>query len=336
MSIYSTNRSGNMLLGTVNERYSGIDAGTIMCDTEANTMAIFEAILYSDFHELEGRKNGVLTEAEAKKFNMDSVKGLRDKLLAALKTCKDKILELLRACGEKIFSYTKTDGTKLWNEVEAALKANPNWSGSVKISYYDPSASVFEIPDDIVNDFTVIVRNPHKETPKDIISKYLSLDGEKVSPGNYVKKALAAAKETKTIDRSTIRDYANSIKNAKQHIAKINEEKQKIESSFNAIAKKIRELCNGNIPNIVPLNNMTNAFQTVTTTIARAAVAAAKANIGATRLGLTRALGSINKEAKHLNDAAMLEACTEMNYVFSDAYPITDEAKAYVEAVFGC
>lgn len=333
MSIYSTNRSGNMLIGndSFNERYSGIDAGTIMCDTEANTMAIFEAILYSDFHELEGRKSGVLTEAEAKKFNMESIKGFGDKIVKSLKTCAEKLMALLQSALEKILSY-KSEGKQLMKAVESAKKANPNWSGSVEFANYDYNNQIF-FTNEIEADFEDALRYK-SEGRKSILDRYLTITGESdVTPGNFVKKSLELVKTTVTLNAGNISTFAAEFSEYNKLRKSAKENLNGIKDKFNAAAKSARKACNGKVADIAAINSINSAFQAAASTKVKAYIACIKANTGAQRLAIMKALSAMRKDSKAQHEFAMMEAYTDMSLAFNTDIFVTDEARALAESV---
>ena len=335
MSIYSTNRSGSMLIGndSFNERYSGIDAGTIMCDTEANTMAIFEAILYSDFHELEGRKSGVLTEADAKKFNMESIKGLGSKIVDSMKSCYEKIKSLIKSALEKILSFN-SEGKKLLASAKKAVSENGGWSGRVEYSQYNyhHNAVWYEMPESFKTDFKAHIDNRDIDK-KGVLSKYLTINGNAVSPSNYVKEALAAAKLDKPayITVHNIVPSAMNFTNSKDLQQKASEYLKGLKKEFNHMAGIARAACDNKAADVMAINAINSAFQTVATTKSRAFVACMKANNGALRLALSKALGEMHKKPK--NEFAMMEAYADMSLAFDTDIYVTDEARTLAESV---
>ena len=72
MSIYAANnRMGRASDATVvaNESYGANDIGRILYETQVNDQAIFEAVLASDFAEIQGLREGTLLESEVQALN---------------------------------------------------------------------------------------------------------------------------------------------------------------------------------------------------------------------------------------------------------------------------
>ena len=337
MSIYSTNRSGTIAFDTtpLNEDYLGEDIGIIMSETEKNDMAFFEAIMYSDFAEIQGLREGTLLEADAKEANKKSIKSYGEQIGKALSKFWAKIQALFRSAMEKIAAYTGSDGKKVYNSLAAAIKANGGWSGKVEgVTRYDLLDNVFLVPAGVSNFDFKAPTAPENASSKDFVKKYLRMriDSDDVTPGNYVKKALEKARKVETMSSSNYTDWASTITDAKFNIKTLKEYEKSAKKTIDAGASAVRKACGMNITNIAALNSQVSALQTVVSTICRAGIAASRANIGATRVAFAKALASVRKESKAKHEMAVMEAVDEINIAFTCPITVTPEISRIVEA----
>lgn len=330
MSIYSNNRSGVMEMAqvSVNEAYKNADIGTILAETEANDMAFFEAILYSDFNELQGLREGTLLEAEAKKLNKESIKAFGEKIMDRLKAFVAKIKAMFDAVVEKIASYCAGDGKK----IVAAINAHKaGWTGSIEnVATYDVLHDVFMIPNDLEK--AVIADGPANP---DLVSTYLKNDAfgtVKMSAKNYTKMAMDAAKSVNTYNASNIDSLCNILEKGKNQIKFFKGRKAIVEFKVNAVAKNIREHLGKDVVDIVALNNRVRAVETVISIITKASIAAARANIGSARVALAKALSSMRKES-HKHEFAIMEAVAELDLAFNSHIEVTPEVRSMIESV---
>lgn len=330
MSIYSNNRSGVMEMAqvSVNEAYKTADIGTILAETEANDMAFFEAILYSDFNEIQGLREGTLLEAEAKKLNKESIKAIGEKIMDRLKAFVAKIKAMFDAVVEKIASYCAGDGKK----IVAAINAHKaGWTGSIEnVATYDVHHDVFMIPNDLEK--AVIADGPANP---DLVSTYLKNDAfgtVKMSAKNYTKMAMGAAKSVNTYNASNINSLCDILEKGKNQIKFFKGRKAIVEFKVNAVAKNIRNHLGMDVVDIVALNNRVRAVETVISIITKASIAAARANIGSARVALGKALSSMRKES-HKHEFAIMEAVAELDLAFNGPIEVTPEVRSMIESV---
>ena len=321
MSIYSNNRSGVALMANVvaNESYMESDIGTILAETEINDMAFFEAIMYSDLSEMSALREGTLLEADAKAANQGFIKANVDKLVELLKTLWAKIKALFKSAAQKIASYTSGDGVKIANAVKAALKEK-NWTGSVTMDTYDHTQ--FGMPEGIHDGLFYA-----NTTRKEIFAKWFG--DESMNPGKFTKQALKDCKKTVTINSGNVANLYDVISNSKQTIADLKLKQDSIERTINLTASKIKANAD-EFSDIATLNSQVNAFQAVVTAYANTAIAACRANIGATRIALTKILHDVRKIK---NEAAIMEAYDEINMAFTCPIEIDPRIASMVESM---
>ena len=317
MSIYSSNRSGTMDLSCVAEGY-GDSISTILSETEANDMAFFEAVLCSDFNEIHGLREGVLTEAEAEENNNKDTESLGKKIIERLKKFWAKIKAFLKATMDKIISYTSGDGVALQNKIKAAIRSNPTWKGKVEFKLYDTEkGDIYTIPEEILNyDF----RNAGpSETYKKTVNRYLAknLGRDDATPGNYAMYALEASATNEVINIGNIADYYGYISVAKTAIDLIKRQEKQAEGIVRDAANVVKN--DLKMKDVMAVNHKVSALETVISTVCKAHVGAIRANIASVRIALGKALSSIKKEPAPKQEAAVLEACDEIDLAFN--YP---------------
>lgn len=114
MSIYSANRSGSMVAtqeaSALKGNYTSADLGRILYESQVNDMAIFEAVLATDFDEIKSLREGTILESEIASLNEEAKEGLGKKLVAALDALWKKIKELLTIAKRKIAAYVIRSG----------------------------------------------------------------------------------------------------------------------------------------------------------------------------------------------------------------------------------
>ena len=333
MSIYSNNRSGVMEMAQVsmNEAYKSSDIGTILAETEANDMAFFEAILYSDFNEIQGLREGTLLEAEAKKLNKESIKAFGEKIMTRLKNFLAKIKAMFHAVVEKIASYCAGDGKK----IVAAVNAHKSgWSGSIEnVATYDTVHKAFLMPPGLEK---AVVEVAQSMDNKSLISHYLGtrFSGDTtLTAKNYTKEAMAAAKSVKTYNASNIGELCEILTAGKGEIKNFKAKEKEVEARVDAVAKEVRKQIGMNVVNIAALNSRVSAIETVVSTITKAGIAAARANIGSARVALAKALSSMRKES-YKHEFAVMEAVAELDLAFNGPVEVTPEARSVIEAAY--
>ena len=96
MSIYSANRTGSFNVAQIpaNESYKWNDIGRILCESQANDMAFFEAALACDFTEVKGLREGTILESEIASFTEAAEESLIEKLIKRVQEWVAKIITI--------------------------------------------------------------------------------------------------------------------------------------------------------------------------------------------------------------------------------------------------
>lgn len=113
MAIISANRyskmNGNYVIAA-NESYGTEDIGRILIENEQNDMAIFNAVLKSDLHEIRARQEGTLLESEIQALSENAVKDLFNTIIAKLKKFWAKLKGVFQKAYAMITAYVIRNG----------------------------------------------------------------------------------------------------------------------------------------------------------------------------------------------------------------------------------
>ena len=111
--IISANRmstmNGNIVIAA-NESYGVDDMGRILIENEMNDMAIFNAMLKSDMHELQARNEGTLLESEIRSLNESSIRDTFNAIIAKLKKFWAKIKGFFQKAYSMVTAYCVRNG----------------------------------------------------------------------------------------------------------------------------------------------------------------------------------------------------------------------------------
>ena len=111
--IISANRmstmNGNFVIAA-NESYGVDDMGRILIENEMNDMAIFNAMLKSDMHELQARNEGTLLESEIRSLNESSIRDTFNAIIAKLKKFWAKMKGFFQKAYSMVTAYCVRNG----------------------------------------------------------------------------------------------------------------------------------------------------------------------------------------------------------------------------------
>lgn len=113
MPLYSTNRLQNMgnVKVSANESYVGsAGLGRLMLEAAQNDMAIFEAVIFNDFQEVRGIREGTLLESELQSLNEANIKGFFESLKKTLQKFWEKIKGVFKTVYAKLTQYLVHNG----------------------------------------------------------------------------------------------------------------------------------------------------------------------------------------------------------------------------------
>ena len=111
--IISANRmstmNGNYVIAA-NESYTVDDMGQILIENERNDMAIFNAMLRTDMHQIQARTEGTLLESEIRAMNEASVRDLFNTIAEKIKKAWAKIKGWFQSAYSMVTAYCVRNG----------------------------------------------------------------------------------------------------------------------------------------------------------------------------------------------------------------------------------
>lgn len=111
--IISANRmstmNGNYVIAA-NESYTVDDMGQILIENERNDMAIFNAMLKTDMHQIQARTEGTLLESEIRAMTESSVRDLYNSIAAKIKKYWAKIKGWFQSAYSMVTAYCVRNG----------------------------------------------------------------------------------------------------------------------------------------------------------------------------------------------------------------------------------
>lgn len=175
--IISANRmstmNGNYVIAA-NESYGVDDMGRILIENEMNDMAIFNAMLKCDMHEIQARNEGTLLESEIRALNESSIRDTFNAIIAKLKKFWAKIKGFFQKAYAMVTAYCVRNG-------KAFISANRK--------------ALSELSDDTVvkgKNFAAIGRFENDVAPKTVegLAALVKYSGESVSSSDMTKTVL--------------------------------------------------------------------------------------------------------------------------------------------------
>ena len=172
--IISANRlssvNGRVSIG-INENYGSEDLGRIMLEDAKNDMAIFNAALMQDMHEIKARQEGTLLESEIQAISEGAIKDFCKKIVEKLKAFWAKMKAWFKTAIANISAYIVRDG-------QAFVKMHLKDIGTLK-------------PDDECGDRWVLKGDLKFEVPKNINDyNKLEIDSSATDFKNWVLKSI--------------------------------------------------------------------------------------------------------------------------------------------------
>lgn len=338
MSIYSANRTGYFDVAQVaaNESYTHNDFGRILCESQANDMAFFEAALASDFKEINSLREGTLLEAEVPKLNKESAKAMLDKVVEMLKQFWAKIQGALDSAIKKLAEAT--DSGKVFVkkfESKVSKEALAGWKGSVEMTVFDLENKAFDATNVKMDEF----KDQAATIPTaEIVAKAMGkLVNGATDVGGYAKLALAAAtKADRVLSASNMEANKAAIAGARDHIKALKAVKANAQKSVAEAIKSAKTEAKeadtatkkGATTDVI---NALHAYQQVVTAVTRAAVIATKQDMRNRRVAMVKAMNDILKADKALGEAAAVNAAEEFDDVMNAGVPVDDETKTAIE-----
>lgn len=351
MSIYSANRSGSMVAtqeaSALKGNYTSADLGRILYESQVNDMAIFEAVLATDFDEIKSLREGTILESEIASLNEEAKEGLGKKLVAALDALWKKIKELLTIAKRKIAAYVIRSG-KAYAEDYKKFVADEKFANKF------PSGVKGKMMDENISD---IIKLPDIDMVKNAISNATeaNLSSAEVSslalartldngalvgmnPSEYYTQVEILAFRERDLSKEDADACVKFLESGKDSIKELKKKEDEIDKAIKALKQKVTDK---NEKDSVTRNNMiVSAYQTVLSTAASTSIKVVNQNMKYARLnlGAIKAAYKANfkneKMDKDIHEAMMFEAAAEVDEILNNAPgvdPIGDDESITAE-----
>ena len=336
MSIYSANRTGSFNVAQIpaNESYKWNDIGRILCESQANDMAFFEAALACDFTEVKGLRESTILEAEAAEVEKANKEKLFDKLIEGLKSFWSKLKGAFQSAINYIaeLAISNKQFIKEFNSKVSKEDLN-KWTGSIEVDTYDTTNKC-------VNTYTVKGLDTYNGV--DNVGKYLaellgSDNGNTtVAPKAYTASALSACKKKETLNSETVHHFTALLSNGHVHIKSLKEAQKKAEEAINETINQIKSLKKGSSNDDKDyadtwMKNVHN-IEIVASVVTKAAIAVTKEDMKSRRVALRKAMDDILKTDKVLHNSAVLDDMEAFEDTMNAGLP-DEETKKEIDAL---
>ena len=348
MSIYSANRSATA--GTVVEsKYNNICIDQIMYESEVNSMKIFEAAIGSDFMEIQGLREGTLLKEEADEKEKKTLSDYLNRIIEALKKFWDK----MRAFFASKLEEAKNAFIKVIKPSIIRFNKIPNDKFDEGKTFTIPRSFV-KAPDQgrtevvmikkIANEFTRTGEFKRADLINKILGAYyyqgkgqgsLTPDEfkkkmkEKYFPENTGKKeknenTITLTKEnikTKIVD---VMDMSNTISEYKKTEAEMND-------IIDDVIKAAKETKENNAANMSKFNEISSAYQTAISIIAKVQIQNAYAGIIMYNGYLNQIINMLEPSTK--NESFVLEGDSVVDNAECDTPDVADSSAEFDKMV---
>lgn len=319
MPIYSANRTGSFNVAQIpaNESYKWNDIGRILCESQANDMAFFEAALACDFTEVKGLREGTILESEIASFTEAAEESLIEKLIKRVQEFIAKIKGVFRSLVDKMEAFTRND-KKLVKDFKKKLDADQQkntWTGEYTL--VDLTHKAFNLSNAAIKFSDTKNGIPGKtEYINSVLRTNLGVDGD-VSPKTYAQMAIKAASKTQMRTLTQILDEIEKD-NELDRIRKLQAAVEKnSQDRINELKAKKREAASEEAKDSVQvLIDFESAWEITSSTIIKAAIAGAKFNARNRHNAVAAAIRETVKTAKH--EAAVLDELEDVEDIFED------------------
>lgn len=304
--IYTVNESVAKKTAT-DSKYSNF--ASILYESEQNDMAIFEAALACDFHEVKGLQEGTILQSEVAALTEANMQEMLKTVKNALIRVRDKILELIEKAIDYIGNYIIKDGKKLverWNRYKTTY---PDHKYDIELMTIDEEAAAkFTLDNfDAMAMSNTATDNAYtdKADPNEILSKALSERvGQEVSSASDFKKVALGQVYKKVAASVEVLDKLAADLSSNTPIKSLRAEEHKIRNLFDTYMKDLDKRAKK--PDAAIISAYTNAFHTVIHAHADLNVKIQKERMRLAHRGLNAAMASIDvaiKDKKAEGDA---------------------------------
>ena len=327
MSIYSANRTGSFNVAQIpaNESYKWNDIGRILCESQANDMAFFEAALACDFTEVKGLHEGAIAKRDVELATVENKKKFIEKMIERLKEFWAKLKGVIKSAINKIAELA-LNNKQFINHFDKVVssKALNEWKGSISgVVTYDitrihmPDFDIFTNTDNVSN----------------TLAMTLGANASDVSPKNYTAKAMEVCKDIEVLTASGVNEYKDIISTANDRIKNIKHAEKRLEDTINMIIKDLKK--NETDENKLETSAITTRVhnsEIICATTTKAFITMIKEDMKSRRVALRKVMDDIAKTDKEVHEAAVLDDMEEFEDTMNAGLP-DEETKKEIDAL---
>ena len=337
MSIYSANRSGSMVAtqeaAASKNNYSSNDLGRILYESQVNDMAIFEAVLATDFGEIKSLREGTLLESEIASFNEEAKESLGKKLLSAIDVVWKKIKDLFKTAYRKIAAYIIRSGKAFAEEYKNFIAkekfANVKFPSGIKGKMMDEKIEdIIKLPgvDDVKNAISNATEENLASAEISALALARTLDNGAIKgmkSSEYYDAVEVLAFKERELTQNDANECVKFLESAKESIKSLRKKEDEIDAAIKELKKKVT---NKDEKDSVTRNNMVvSAYQTVLSTAASTSIKVINQNIKYSRINLAAIIAAMKDSLKKgktddsVHEAMLLEAAAEVDEFLNNA-----------------
>lgn len=296
--IYTVNESAAK---TATDSMPYTNFANILFESEQNDMAIFEAALACDFHEVKGLQEGTILKSEVAALTEANMAKLVETLKTALTRVRDKIIELYHRVIDYIGNYIVKDGKVLVERWKRYKNTYPNWNYQIEVmTINDDVAGKFKIDNYTAMGLANKVSDnayAEKADAAEILTKELSeRAGQEVGSAAEFKKVVMD-KVYKKVDASNeVLDKMAEDLTSNTTIKALRAEEAHVRELFNTYMKDLEERAKK--PDAAIVGAYASAFQTVIHAYADLNVKIHRERLRLAHRGLMASMASIDNEIK--------------------------------------
>lgn len=354
MAVYSTNKPNSL---NENYSYTHDDIGLILYEAEMNSMRIFEATLQADFAQIAGIREGTLLESEVEAEDQANKVGLMEAIKKALEKFWQKIKEVYDNAIGLFKRYIMKDGKeivkdfdKVWDAAKSNKEGYRLFDDTIENAIYEYVLNknnklniTTTAVSNIINDFMkknkfkdgMYDASIHDDDIKAQIYTHLC-DKEIDNKDDFIDYIKAACLNSgTTITASNVDDVVKTMRD--QLTSNIVKDLEKAKNNCLDVIKSYQDriLKDDGKGNIGYMNMLTNAMETVITTLCSTEISCAKTALTNSRKYLTaiKTYMSHAPKAKDTNDDKAAEELAEEVAEIEEAVMLAD-AEIYTALVY--
>lgn len=333
MGIYSSNRIGSSVgvSKTKVGKYNSMEFGRIMYESECNDQKLFEAILKSDFREIQGLREGTLLESEIQRLNEASISEMIASLQERIKAFWQKIKKVFDNAITWISAYVAQNGKAFVKKFKARMAhKKKSWSGSEETELIDESKfrkltippGVEAIERDIRSKMSAANKIEKSKVVGAALTSVLKTGGvsaEVDDADDYKTKATEAIFQKITVKAGDIDRLCGILETGSTCIKDLQASKKVSEKAIQALGKRLKkaerdasvESGTSHADIIRNINALVGAYETVISATSKTAIKAVQQNMKNSRIVLAKVLSDLNEDDEVQHNSAVLEAAEE-------------------------